>query len=520
MEAKVAAMNAKYEEQMKKGAEMLAAASEAEKGGIAATQAAEETALKQKLEREKAQMEMELVEGQLMEQRKLTEQKHAEEKELRRSQEAARQKEAEKSRIQYDLMDAIPACRQANSSAKELGFESLYEVKLISDQTPMGLKNEVCIQLSDSSGAQELWNIKKFRAKYGILMQQYYDNKANLEKGLPIELPVDSPFTVSHHALQVIGHAKIMLNYIFFNIEVDDKFHVVSYTGQIAGDVYVKITASWPKELEETVKDVDNLRELFDASKDKENSLFESAKSFTHLDLVVEVIRCSSLPAKFASDVRIEYSFPDFVANSMVPLDGNLPERADFEGDDQEYEDKYDVQRGGSQMTPFQAENEGKLNINPEIGYKRTVRIHDIGKKQIKWFETGELVMTVMGEIPDDMGTKQADAAASRAKTLTGAGMGDAGKDEEINRLRNELKAAKAGSTGGTGGTGGTNDESAKLTVELEKEKLATKAAEARATAALSGDMGQEVQKLQEKISQLEKEKASMKGGSGACSIL
>jgi hypothetical protein len=32
---------------------------------------------------------------------------------------------------------------------------------------------------------------------------------------------------VSHHALQVIGHAKIMLNYIFFNIEVDDKFHVV-----------------------------------------------------------------------------------------------------------------------------------------------------------------------------------------------------------------------------------------------------------------------------------------------------
>jgi hypothetical protein len=24
---------------------------------------------------------------------------------------------------------------------------------------------------------QELWNIKKFRAKYGVLMQQYYDNK-------------------------------------------------------------------------------------------------------------------------------------------------------------------------------------------------------------------------------------------------------------------------------------------------------------------------------------------------------
>jgi hypothetical protein len=386
----------------------------------------------------------------------------------------------------------------------------------------MGLKNEVCIQLSDSSGAQELWNIKKFRAKYGVLMQQYYDNKANLEKGLPVDLPEDSPFTVSHHALQVIGHAKIMLNYIFFNIEVDDKFHVVSYTGQIAGDVHVKITASWSKELVETVKDVDNLRELFDAAKDKTNDLFEVAKSFTHLDLVIEVIRCTSLPAKFASDVRIEFSFPDFVANSMVPLDGNLPERAAFEGDDQEYEDKYGVQRGGSQMTPFNAENEGKLNINPEIGYKRTVRIHDIGKKQIKWFETGELVMTVMGEIPDDMGTKQGDRGpAGRMKTLTGVGVEDTAKDEEIVRLRNELKAAKAAQGAVPMHTnGGGGDDLAKLKADLEKEKQATKAADARAVAAMSGGMGPEVQKLQEKISQLEKEKAAMKGGSGACSIL
>jgi hypothetical protein len=163
---------------------------------------------------------------------------------------------------------------------------------------------------------------------------------------------------------------------------------LVSYTGQIAGDVQVKITASWSKELTETVKEVDNLRELFDASKDTENSLFEGAKSFKDMDLVIEVIRCSSLPAKFASDVRIEINFPDFVVNSMVPLDGNMPVRKDFEGDDQEYEDKYGVQRGGSQMTPFNASNKGKLDINPEIGYKRTMRIHDIGKKQIQWFET------------------------------------------------------------------------------------------------------------------------------------
>jgi hypothetical protein len=284
--------------------------------------------------------------------------------------------------------------------------------------------------------------------------------------------------------------------------------------------VHVKITASWSKELVDTVKDVDNLRELYDAAKDKTNDLFEAAKRFTHLDLVIEVIRCTSLPAKFASDVRIEFSFPDFVANSMVPLDGNLPERAAFEGDDQEYEDKYGVQRGGSQMTPFNVENEGKLNINPEIGYKRTVRIHDIGKKQIKWFETGELVMTVMGEIPDDMGTKQGGRGpAGRMKTLTGVGVEDSAKDEEIVRLRNELKAAQ-GSAVPTHTNGGGGDDLAKLKADLEKEKQATKAADARALAAMSGDVGSEVQKLQEKIAQLEKEKASMKGGSGACSIL
>jgi hypothetical protein len=484
-------MNAKFEEQMKKGTEMLAAASEAEKGGLAATQAAEETALKQKLECEKAQMEKELVEGQLMEQRKLSELKHLQEKEVRRSQEEQRETEAEKARIQYELMDAIPACRQANSIAKELGFESIYKVMLISDQTPMGLRNEVCIQLSDSSGAQELWKIKKFIAKYGILMQQYYDNKSNLEKDLPIELPEESPFTVSHHALQVLGHAKIMLNYIFYSLEVDDTFHLVSCMGQIAGDVQIKITASWSKELEETVKDVDNLRELFDASKDTKNSLFEDAKSFKHMDLVIEVVRCSSLPAKFASDVRIEISFPDFVVNSMVPLDGNMPERTAFEGDDQEFEDKYGVQRGGSQMTPFHADNEGKLDINSKIGYKRTVRIHDIGKKQIKWFETGELLMTVMGEVPDDMGTKQA-SAAGKMGTVTGMSVGDVAKDEEIIRLRTELKIARAS---------------------------AGEEAQRAATAKL-GDMGQEMQKLREKILQLEKEKASMKSGSSACSIL
>jgi hypothetical protein len=100
--------------------------------------------------------------------------------------------------------------------------------------------------------------------------------------------------------------------------------------------------------------------------------------------------------------------------------------------------------------------------------------------------------MTVMGEVPDDMGTKQV-GAAGKVGTVIGASVGDVAKDEEIIRLRTELKIARAG------------------TGEFQEAQ--------RAVTVKSGDMGQEMQKLQDTILQLEKEKASMKGGSGACSI-
>jgi hypothetical protein len=119
-----AEMQAQLDEQKRKAEERIAAAGNAEKESMVRRAADEERLFKDKIEREKAQLEMQLLEQKLEQQKKLKEEKDSEQRELRQQHEEARQKEAEKSRIQYDLMDAIPACRQANSCAKELGFSS------------------------------------------------------------------------------------------------------------------------------------------------------------------------------------------------------------------------------------------------------------------------------------------------------------------------------------------------------------------------------------------------------------
>jgi hypothetical protein len=67
----------------------------------------------------------------------------------------------------------------------------------------------------------------------------------------------------------------------------------------------------------------------------------------------------------------------------LVPVEGDLPEqrpeaRSAFQA---EYDAKYGVQHGGSQQG--------------EVGSKRIVRIHDVGKEQIDWIERGELVIKV-----------------------------------------------------------------------------------------------------------------------------
>ena len=125
----------------------------------------------------------------------------------------ASRRETEKARIQYDLMDAIPCCRQVNQFATELKVNSRYEVKLISDQTPNGLMNIVCVELTDGDkgNATELWHIDEFRARFGEMSQTYHDNQAAISSGEHPSLPIGTPFQVNPRHAQVIGHAKVLI---------------------------------------------------------------------------------------------------------------------------------------------------------------------------------------------------------------------------------------------------------------------------------------------------------------------
>jgi hypothetical protein len=173
-----------------------------------------------------------------------------------------------------------------------------------------------------------------------------------------------------YRALQLIGQANIMLNYLYFNMEIDDKFHISDETEKKAGDLLCKTSILWSEELSKVVLDFDDVRAFFDPG-----------KNFKHLDLSIEVASCK--PPFAATDVRVEYCFPDSVVNSLVPLDGDLPERRPESGSGYQaaYDVKYGVQHGGSQQG--------------EVDSKRIVRIHDIGKEQIDWIEKGELVIKV-----------------------------------------------------------------------------------------------------------------------------
>lgn len=102
------------------------------------------------------------------------------------------------------------------------------------------------------------------------------------------------------------------MNFIFFNLEIDDTVHIVSYDGKVAGTITVKVEPQWDTlgaALEEAVEEAENLRDL-------------PTKLLTHLDLKVSIISCQTLPEKFASRVRVKFGFPDFIISSLRRPDG------------------------------------------------------------------------------------------------------------------------------------------------------------------------------------------------------
>lgn len=295
-------------------------------------------------------------------------------------------RETEKARIQYDLMDAIPSVRQVNDMANQLKINSQFEVKLISDQTPNGLMNIVCVQIKDNdkSGATELWHIEEFRTKFGTMNQQYYDNQALIQAGKKVDLPADTPFRVNPTSAQVIGHAKVVMNFIYYNLDIEDTLHIVSYTGQVAGSITVKVVPDWTN-LGPNVTDValtENMSEI---------------QGIKHLDLNISIVSCSSLPAQFSSKVRVKFGFPDFIINSLRVMapSGEWVDKVDRDGDGS-LDDADGTQRGGYYVTP--AVTGGKSTVNPVINYSSRIRVHNIGQKALNWFKEGDLILTVMGE--------------------------------------------------------------------------------------------------------------------------
>lgn len=373
----------------------------------------------------------------------------------KQEEERAAKAESDKSRIQYDLMDAIPAARTANANAKELGCDVQYDVKLISDQTALGLENQVVIVVSNSHGGSEMWKIDTFRTKFGLMQQQYHDNVEAIKNGQPATLPSDTPFKVSENALSVIGHAKPVLKFLSYCLPVEDTFHIISYAGIVCGSVTVQLSIDWNAKQLEEVDEIESLRDL---------------KDLKTLDLVLEIPSCQALPDKFASDVRCEFVLPDFVNNILLPEDGSPLKLSEEEMEEQ-------LQRGGSFMTPFNADTEGQLLINPQIGYKRTLRIFDVTDKVLRWFEDGELVITVKGETPDKL-------KGGRATSTGGSSSGPSGSKDpkiaEMERLLAQERAARtraenerdaAARTPGGGGGGKASNEARQI--EMLKKELA-----------------------------------------------
>lgn len=499
--AKEAALEAKYAKQQgdissalsglekqlealkKQNQELIKKASAAEKEKVISDCRAKEEALEEQIESKRTGMMKELMLKKLADQKQLNTLKKGEEKKLKKTSEKARQADAEKARIQYDLMEAIPAVRQANACAKEMHLSAKYDVKLISDQTPMGLKNEVCVQLTDDSNAVELWKIEKFKALFGIMTQQYYNWESAQKTGAPFELPPDSPYFVSHHTLQVIGHAKIMMSYIYNNMEINDKFQLVSYTGQLAGEVEVAITPLYTKEQKKYVESNDTMDSL----------------PGEFLDMKIDIKSGSKLPPQYASDVRVEYSFPDFLTTCLMPANGKLRDRAKDE-DEEEYNEKVGISRGAKYITPFNSAKEGVLDVNPVLGYSRICRVLNMNAKVIRWFEENELILTVSGEVPDSLQSTDKQMTTEerlRAKTPASpiAPSGAAPKGEPtIADLKKQLAQSQANNS----------------KLETQVNELQRKAA------GLSPDTYSKEQydNLQRKYLELEKQK------SGACTLL
>ncbi len=394
-EMKLAEMKRKMKAAQKKAESDLLKASMSEherqrKLKEAAEKAKEET---DEMQKQQADFEAKMLKQKTELEAKLAEQEEFR-KDMQRKENKARERAAnQKAKVQYDLMDAIPQARQSSQYAKELGIPSKYTVKVMTEQSVRGLENFVCVQLTDEETEEtQVWKMDEFRSVFGNIMQAYHDNVGS---GRDPVLAADSGLKVVASAGQTIGYSKVLLNFIYFCMEVSDTFHVVDHTGKISGSVTIELRPLWASKTQtEEVEEAENLQQV---------------KSLKFMDLEISIEKIEGLPQELARNVTVSFEMPPDVSATMLEDKANgLPE-----------------QKGGTHSTTVKPEYRDKVVINPHIGYKRVLRIHNMTYKVKEWFQTAELIVKVSGEAVAQ------DKAEVKARRLASRSAANENEDEE-----------------------------------------------------------------------------------------
>jgi hypothetical protein len=202
-------------------------------------------------------------------------------------------------------MDAISPIQQANLWCRELNLKMKFEIKIVRESVAGNLVSAVTIVLTDEKlKKSQTMTMEKFRFKYAAIMEEYEKLSSPDNIGKKIELTPNSAFYVDPNAPQVIGHVKVMLNYLFFNMPIKDTYNIITHTGEMAGQLQLQIKPLFGTlRQKHMARDCETIRDI---------------KNLKSVDLEIKIVKCTGLPVKLASDVRYVFFFYLFVNRVLL----------------------------------------------------------------------------------------------------------------------------------------------------------------------------------------------------------
>jgi hypothetical protein len=264
------------------------------------------------------------------------------------------------------------------------------------------------------------------------MVEEYNDNKPRRQRGEPAVLHLLSSFRVTANAAQVIGFSKLFLNFLFYNLPVEDAFPITSYTGAAVGSLVMSITPLWgSSEQAEQATICDSIGDI---------------PELKHLDLQFDVKKCIGLPENLISDVRVQFSLPSWVSNQLLPPDfhdklqrkteertkrerrQSLTSKGQRDGSDDDFSDdeadlddedfgEDTLQRGGTYTSTWTADGNVVLTVNPAIDWRFVIRITSMSRKIKEWLKTAELSVSVLGAVPSAEQQALYDPNSDQAET-------------------------------------------------------------------------------------------------------